>query len=211
MLVDCTIILLVSLVSAFFAEALSWLLIYRTEEYQKLRTTIEKLERKVEKKKQETIPFMGVGNGIGNSSSITASQATKIKDKKVDRFEESLKNANRDMAMVKMKSTFVVGFALLSLIGVLQYNFDGKVVAKLPFEPISILTGISHRGLSGNDFTECSAIFFYILCSLSIRANIQKLLGTSSNISMTSSSHAIYPFLSASLPVHVPISPRLDY
>jgi hypothetical protein len=31
------------------------------------------------------------------------------KDKKKDRFEENLKNANRELSAVKMKSTFVIG------------------------------------------------------------------------------------------------------
>ncbi|ROT81321.1 putative transmembrane and coiled-coil domain-containing protein 1 isoform X2 [Penaeus vannamei] len=55
--------------------------------------------------------------------------------------------------------------------------FDGRVVAKLPFIPISWLQGLSHRNLMGDDYTDCSFIFLYILCTMSIRQNIQKLLG----------------------------------
>jgi hypothetical protein len=57
--------------------------------------------------------------------------------------------------------------------------FDGKVVARLPFVPISWIQGLSHRNLQGSDFTECSFIFLYILCTMSIRQNVQKLLGFS--------------------------------
>ncbi|CAG2182551.1 unnamed protein product, partial [Oppiella nova] len=57
--------------------------------------------------------------------------------------------------------------------------FDGRVVAKLPFIPISLIQGLSHRNLSGEDYTDCSFIFLYILCTMSIRQNIQKLLGFS--------------------------------
>lgn len=56
-------------------------------------------------------------------------------------------------------------------------RYDGVVVAKLPFTPLSLLQGLSHRNLSGVDMTDCSSTFIYILCTLSIRANIQKLLG----------------------------------
>ena len=49
------------------------------------------------------------------------------------------------------------------------YSFDGKVVAKLPFEPITLLRGISHRNLMGSDYTDCSFIFLYILCTMSVR------------------------------------------
>jgi len=55
--------------------------------------------------------------------------------------------------------------------------FDGKVVAKLPFTPIPLVQGLSHRNLLGDDFTDCSFIFLYILCTMSIRQNIQKVLG----------------------------------
>ena len=43
------------------------------------------------------------------------------------------------------------------------------MVAKLPFEPFALLRGISHRNLMGSDFTDCSFIFLYILCTMSIR------------------------------------------
>jgi uncharacterized membrane protein (DUF106 family) len=57
--------------------------------------------------------------------------------------------------------------------------FDGKIVARLPFTPISFLQGLSHRNLPGADYTECSFIFLYILCTMSIRQNVQKILGFS--------------------------------
>lgn len=56
-------------------------------------------------------------------------------------------------------------------------RFDGRIVARLPFLPISWIQGLSHRNLPGDDYTECSFIFLYILCTMSIRQNIQKLLG----------------------------------
>lgn len=59
------------------------------------------------------------------------------------------------------------------------FSFDGRVVARLPFLPISFIQGLSHRNLPGEDYSECSFIFLYILCTMSIRQNIQKLLGFS--------------------------------
>ena len=55
--------------------------------------------------------------------------------------------------------------------------FEGRVVAKLPFTPLSWIQGLSHRSLLGNDPTDCSFIFLYILCTMSVRQNIQKALG----------------------------------
>lgn len=48
-------------------------------------------------------------------------------------------------------------------------RFDGRVVAKLPFIPLSYIQGLSHRNLLGEDYTDCSFIFLYILCTMSIR------------------------------------------
>ena len=51
----------------------------------------------------------------------------------------------------------------------LLYSFDGRVVAKLPFTPISWFQGLSHRNLMGEDYTDCSFIFLYIICCMSVR------------------------------------------
>lgn len=42
-------------------------------------------------------------------------------------------------------------------------------MAKLPFTPLSYIQGLSHRNLLGDDSTDCSFIFLYILCTMSIR------------------------------------------
>lgn len=57
------------------------------------------------------------------------------------------------------------------------FSFEGRVVARLPFLPISWIQGLSHRNLPGEDYYECSFTFLYILCTMSVRQNIQKLLG----------------------------------
>jgi len=160
MLSDIVLIFLASFISALIAEGISWILIYRTEEYQKLKANIDRLQKKVDKKKEST-----------------AILKNKSKDKKYERYEDTLKTAGRDMAMTKLKSVFAVGVSLIGLFGLLSSNFDGKVIAKLPFEPFGFLTGITHRNLPGNDYTDCSFIFIYILSSMGIRANLQKLLG----------------------------------
>ncbi|KAL0334245.1 UNVERIFIED_CONTAM: Calcium load-activated calcium channel [Sesamum angustifolium] len=75
------------------------------------------------------------------------------KTKKMDRVETSLKESSRDLSMFKFKS--------------------GAVVALVLFMKMS------HRGLPGDDMTDCSMAFLYLLCSISIRTNLQKFLGFS--------------------------------
>jgi len=93
----------------------------------------------------------------------------KQQKKKIEREEERLKNNNRDLSLVKMKSMFAIGFAFTALLSMFNNIFDGRVVARLPFVPISWIQGLSHRNLPGDDYTECSFIFLYILCTMSIR------------------------------------------
>jgi len=137
------------------------LLVYRTEGYQSLRSRVEKLSKKLERKKEAP----------------TTISNKKSKEKRIAQYEHGLESANKELNYAEMKSAFAVGLTLISLFGILNSQFGGKVVAKLPFEPWPLVRSISHRGLSGTDFTDCSMAFMYALCSISIRTNLQKLLG----------------------------------
>ena len=50
-------------------------------------------------------------------------------------------------------------------------------MAKLPFQPLGFMQGITHRNLEGTDITDCSMIFVYILSNISIRPIVTKVLG----------------------------------
>ncbi|KAB0385918.1 hypothetical protein FD755_000874 [Muntiacus reevesi] len=127
MFADTLLIVFISVCTALLAEGITWVLVYRTDKYKRLKAEVEKQSKKLEKKKE----------------TITESAGRQQK-KKIERQEEKLKNNNRDL-------------------------FDGRVVAKLPFTPLSYIQGLSHRNLLGDDTTDCSFIFLYILCTMSIR------------------------------------------
>ncbi|KAG9350999.1 hypothetical protein JZ751_024888 [Albula glossodonta] len=137
MFADTILIVFISVCTALLAEGITWVLVYRTDKYKRLKAEVEKQKRQ----------------------------------------EEKLKNNNRDLSMVRMKSMFAIGFCFTALMGMFNSIFDGRVVAKLPFVPLSYIQGLSHRNLLGEDYTDCSFIFLYILCTMSIRQNIQKMLG----------------------------------
>ncbi|KAJ8038519.1 Calcium load-activated calcium channel [Holothuria leucospilota] len=160
MLADTLLIVFISICTALLSEGITFLLVYRTETYKKLKGEVEKQSKKLEKSKENV-----------------TGQESKGQKKKLERQEERLKDHSRALSMVKMKSMFVIAFTFTSLMSMFNSIFDGRVVAKLPFVPISWIHGLSHRNLMGNDYTECSFIFLYILCTMSIRQNIQKLLG----------------------------------
>lgn len=154
------LIVFISIGTACLGEGLTWLLVYRTEKYQKLKNEVDKQTKKLEKTKE----------AFGDS-------LDKNVKKKIEREEERLKNNNRDLSLVKMKSMILTGFAFTALLSTFNNIFDGKVVAKLPFHPLYWIQGLSHRNLSGEDFTDSSFIFLYIICTMSLRQNIQKMLG----------------------------------
>ncbi|XP_054158061.1 calcium load-activated calcium channel-like [Oppia nitens] len=159
---DGVLIVFISIFTALLGEGLTWLMVYRTDKYKRLKAEVERQCKRLEKKKET----------IGETND-------KQMKKKLEREEEKLKNHNRDLSLVKMKSMFAIGFAFTALLSMFNSIFDGRIVAKLPFVPISLIQGLSHRNLSGDDYTDCSFIFLYILCTMSIRQNIQKLLGFS--------------------------------
>lgn len=158
---DGLLILGVSFAAAVLCEGLSWLLIYRTPSYKNTRASIDRMTKKV-----DTIK--------GKAPALAAQKSNK---KKIDRFESSLKDANNSLFMSKIWVTLTLMMTLVLVFGLLNNLFDGKAVAKLPFKPLNLVKGITHRNLPGDDVTDCSMAFLYMLCSISIRQNLQKLLG----------------------------------
>lgn len=61
---------------------------------------------------------------------------------------------------------------MISIMSMLNSYYNGVVVATLPFEPFSLLRGMSHRTLRGEDYTQCSMTFLYLLASAGIRGNV---------------------------------------
>merc|ERR1711915_305800 len=90
---DTILILVISICTALLGEGVTWALVYKTEKYQKLKIDIEKQSKKLEKKKEAQ----------GDSATLD-----KNKKKKLEQDEEKLKNTNRDLTMVKMKSMFAI-------------------------------------------------------------------------------------------------------
>ena len=56
-------------------------------------------------------------------------------------------------------------------------HFYGTVAGKLPFEPWTMVTGMSHRGLEGDDMRQYSMTFVYVLLQMAMRGFTSKLFG----------------------------------
>jgi hypothetical protein len=160
-----------------------WFLIYRKDEYINLKRNIENMTSKVNKQKEAYV----------------AQTQSKSHEKKLSTFENQLKVLNQNMSSFRMKSTFLIGLFMIIMMSALGTEFQGMiimksfivkgiVVARLPFEPFALVRGMTHRGINestgfnmlgliGEDYTECSYLFIYILTSFVFRTNLQKIFG----------------------------------
>jgi uncharacterized membrane protein (DUF106 family) len=134
-------------------------MIYSTPKYQKLKKQIEKKSKEMEKLE---------------SSSSANIKKTQRKQKNV---EDELKLYARDMSMLRFKSMIFVSLTMISLLAIMNASYDGIPVALLPFTPFGFIEKLSHRNIPGDNLRECSAVFFYVICSFGIKNNIQKLCG----------------------------------
>jgi len=100
--------------------------------------------------------------------------------KKLEMAKEEFSSNDKSLNWIKMKSNLFVlmGFSFV-ILSILSSTFDGVSVGKLPFHPFGIVTFMSHRNVPGNDMTDMSYIFFYVLCMATCRQNFQKIFGTS--------------------------------
>ncbi|KAK3788196.1 hypothetical protein RRG08_016598 [Elysia crispata] len=97
MLSDCILIVCISICTAFLGEGLTWVMVYRTDKYKKLKAEVEKQSKKLEKQRE-------------------TETNDRTQKKKLERQEEKLKNNSRDLSLVKMKSMFAIGFAFTALL-----------------------------------------------------------------------------------------------
>eukprot|EP01101_Sappina_pedata_P000234 TRINITY_DN1023_c0_g1_i1.p1 TRINITY_DN1023_c0_g1~~TRINITY_DN1023_c0_g1_i1.p1 ORF type:complete len:143 (-),score=47.53 TRINITY_DN1023_c0_g1_i1:260-688(-) len=120
MISDLLFVFAACLLGGFFAEGLSWLLIYRTESYKSLQATISDSSKRLDKLKDE--------GGSKKAAVVAAGKAKKTsKDRKADRYEDLLKNANRDLSFVRMKSMFAVTFSVIALLAFLNSTSEIQI------------------------------------------------------------------------------------
>ena len=98
-------------------------------------------------------------------------------EKKIKQQENELKILGFEMMKIKFISLIIIGLFTFFFISLFNGLFQGIVVAKIPFVPFKLLKGLSHRGILSNDLTDCSFTFLYVLCNVSFRPIIQKIIG----------------------------------
>jgi len=106
--------------------------------------------------------------------------------KKRHQQEKQIAAAERDVSALSLSQTRsqIVTSVLMAVAFIANYQFmssyfGSEIVATSPFEPISMLQAISHRGLEGDDYTQVGFAWVYMLCSMGTRPIITKLIGSS--------------------------------
>lgn len=77
----------------------------------------------------------------------------------------------------KSRGMLIVGVFMLVFVSMLNSHFRGQVIAKLPFQPWGFFTNMTHYGIEGNDFSQVSMTFIFVLSNLSLGNYVKKLLG----------------------------------
>lgn len=95
-------------------------MVYRTEKYQKLKAEVERQSKRckfivfhLRYILFEKILYFLV---VEKRKEAHGDSLDKQHKKKIEREEERLKNNNRDLSLVKMKSMFAIGFAFTALL-----------------------------------------------------------------------------------------------
>ena len=156
---DSIKIVILAIFTNLFAEFLTWMFIYRTKDYKENKKQMDILSKKLEINKESI---------KGKNKQL---------DKKIKQQEKELKALGYEMMKIKFISMVIIGLFTFFFISLFSGLFQGIVVAKIPFVPFKLLRGLSHRGILSNDFSDCSFIFLYVLCNISFRPIIQKMLG----------------------------------
>ena len=156
---DSIKIIVLAIFTNLFAEFLTWMFIYRKKNHKENKRQMDILSKKLEINKE------------------SIKSKSKQLDKKIKQQENELKILGYEMMKIKAISMIIIGLFTFFFISLFSGLFQGIVVAKIPFVPFKLLRGLSHRGILSNDFTDCSFIFLYVLCNVSFRPIIQKMLG----------------------------------
>lgn len=70
-------------------------------------------------------------------------------------------------------------FGLLNMFGMWYTNsyFAGKIVGILPFEPLDMVSGWSHRNIEDENMKHVAPFFIFMLTNMSTRGLLGKILG----------------------------------
>ena len=92
--------------------------------------------------------------------------------------EQNLLDYHRELGSLKNRFNMASGVLSMALMYMASSWFHNKIAAKMPFEPWKMISGMSHRGLEGEDLSLASCMFIFILFNMSFRGVLGKITGS---------------------------------
>ena len=179
---DLLSLLMYAIVAALISELISWFFVFSRVDIERIKDVHSKAGKRLEKKKEEvgaagpekeaSKPDGGKGKGKDKDS-----KGANKPDKKLVQLEKEFEGANNALIAIKSRAMMFTGMIHLLTFFALKDSYEGMVLAKLPFQPLSWFHPITHRNIKGTDFTDTGMIFIYALCSMAIKPNLQRWLG----------------------------------
>ncbi|KAI8321280.1 hypothetical protein GQ54DRAFT_186739 [Martensiomyces pterosporus] len=156
---DFVKLLALSLVASGASEAISYYLVYRTEQFQHLKQSIVRNEVKLDEEKRAT---------TGNAQR---------RQRRIESIEAQLSSTRSKAGSLQLRCTLIVGVIQLLVIYQVNSIFGSAPVGTLPFEPLSMFRSLTHRGLpEDSPSNACSATFVFVLGGLVFKSLIDRSL-----------------------------------
>ena len=100
----------------------------------------------------------------------------KASERKLNVAKDSVKNLQVSLTIKKTRGMFIVAVFMMVSIGMLNSFWAGTVAGRLPFTPFGFVHGLTHYGIPGEDFRECSITFIFVCSNVSLGAYVKRLL-----------------------------------
>ncbi|KAJ1982230.1 Calcium load-activated calcium channel [Dimargaris cristalligena] len=164
MLGSMLVVLLFAVGNSALAEYMGYRLVYSTEDYQFLKESLARTQKRLA---QEEDNDSGTGN-------------PKRRERRLEELRKQIKtNQSRASGMTMRLSLMTAALQIAAFYVLGSVLLPGVTVAKLPFEPFGLVQGLSHRGLEGDNPTDCSPVFLFVVASLFTKAAIQRYFNLS--------------------------------
>lgn len=175
--------------------------VFSREDYKHRISTLERARIKKEKASALPPPSNNANSSNNYASSTKSTSSSKALDKynkKIQRAEEEYGMAASNVSQKHIGPNIASSLVFLILYRVLGLEYQGKVVGILPYEPWGLIRRISMRGITLSDTNyiiqsvstaathgdriksvnqACGFLFIYLLCTMSVKFTIHKLLG----------------------------------
>eukprot|EP00124_Ichthyophonus_hoferi_P001638 Ihof_evm15s90 gene=Ihof_evmTU15s90 len=163
MYIRTLVFVIVTILVSVAGEAINYALLYRKDSYKQIMRELEALRAKVDREKKQ---LEGKGKLTVEPRRIKALAA----------LENTYKEAGVSLQRTKLPSAMASGLLFVAMFGAFNENFAGLPLARLPFLPFSLIQGMTHRGLEGEDYYEASYMCIYVLGSMAIRPLVQSII-----------------------------------